>query len=439
LNAKAMARVAVSLGLACVLLGASARAEQRPRAAIAASSWVSPDAPDRPVDVVSTPGLEQRLFEVPGTAIVIPPEWVEQAALASRRQHGRSLASVHTPLAPMPASGWQRITTSRGPSSWRLAIVSDGASFLRPHFVGWPAGDGAQVVVYGGSADQPAAAVRPQPSGPGAGVWGPIVEGPILFVEVTTASGAPPSLVVDVVSNGVARARRTEAGCHLDPSCYNAWSPIKSGIARLYFEDGANGWVCSGALLTDRSHSGRPYFLTAHHCISRQAVADTSLVFWNYHTRACNGLVPTLGSVPRTAGASVLATSPITDFTLLLLAGDPPGGTAFLGWTTQPLPVGSPVTLIHHPGGDWKRVGFGAAQVAPGAGSARDRFWLAGLSRGAVEGGSSGAPLFGPSRQVIGQLVGATRMGACDDPRVSTEFGKLGASWALGLSTYLNR
>ena len=254
-----------------------------------------------------------------------------------------------------------------------------------------------------------------------------------------TASGSPPSLVVDAVSNGIPRARRTEAGCYLDPTCYGPWSPLKSGIGRLYFEEGVNGWICSGALLTDKSHTGKPYFLTAHHCLSTQAVADTTLVFWNYDTSACNGLVPTLSSVSHTAGSSVLATSATTDFTLLLLDGDPPGGTAFLGWTTQALPVGAPVTVIHHPAGDWTRISFGDVLDPRGNGAAGQKFWLAGLTRGAVEGGSSGSPLFSPSQQVVGQLLGAARMGICNDPNVVTEFGKFGLSWTLGLSTYLDR
>jgi hypothetical protein len=369
---------------------------------------------------------------------VIPARLVEQATLTSRpRDDERQLVSVHVPVDP--AAGWERLDDGRGAHSWRLGIVSEDASFLRPHFIGFPGAGEAWVIVYGGSSDQPAAVVRPTRGGGSSGVWGPIVEGSVVFVEVITASGERPSLRVDKVSNGIPRARRTEAGCHLDPSCYAEWSPIKSGIGRLYFEDGSRGYICSGALLTDRSHTGRPYFLTAHHCLHEQSVADTAIVFWNYDTGACNGLVPTLTSVPRTAGSAVLAASPATDFALLLLDGGPPGGTAFLGWTTQPLPPSTPIALIHHPGGDWKRIGFGAVTEPPGTGAVRQKFWLTGLSRGAVEGGSSGSPLFGPSRQVVGQLVGAAKMGACDDPRVMTEFGKFSASWSLGLSTYLDR
>jgi hypothetical protein len=132
-----------------------------------------------------------------------------------------------------------------------------------------------------------------------------------------------------------------------------------------------------------------------------------------------------------------LATSTISDFTLLLLDGGPPPGTAFLGWTTQVLAVGAPVTVMHHPAGDRKRISFGRALDARG--NRGDKFWLVGLTRGAVEGGSSGSPLFGSSQQVVGQLLGGSGNGICNDPKILNEFGKFSVSWTNGLSAYLDQ
>jgi hypothetical protein len=429
------------LPLALALLAGVASPAERRAAVVQAYSWVSEDAGASPVEEVTTPGLEQRLFAVPHDAIVIRAEGLQATLDSFRAGLGagkRLLASVHVPLASR-GGAWKRIGAAGGQTSWRLAIVSEEASFLRPHFVGFPARDEARVVVYGGSADWPAVVVRRTRSTVGGDLWGPVVEGAVLFVEVLTASGARPTLVVDAVSNGIPRARQTEAGCYLDPTCYGAWSPIKSGIGRLYFEEGAQGYVCSGALLTDRSHTGKPYFLTARHCLSEQRAADTAIVFWNYHTSACNGLVPSLGSVPRTAGAALLATAEASDFTLLLLDGGPPPGTAFLGWTTQTLARDVPVAVIQHPAGAWKRISFGKL-LDPGTnGGAGGKFWLVGLTAGAVEGGSSGSPLFSPSQQVVGQLMGGSGNGLCNDPKIIDEFGKFSVSWTEGLSTYLNR
>jgi hypothetical protein len=205
-----------------------------------------------------SPGLEQRLFVVPDTAIVIPAELVEQARVAAIEHDGelekRQLASVHVPVASLATPRWERIEGPQGPS-WRLAIVSEGASFLRPHFVGFPGrrGTGRRLRRV---LDQGAAVVRPTSSATGPDVWGPVVEGPF-FVEVVTASGAA-LMVVDVVSSGIPPAKAAEGGCYLDP-CYSTWNS-PAGIGLLYFED-------SPRLLLQRSRPGptsrtpgKPYF-----------------------------------------------------------------------------------------------------------------------------------------------------------------------------------
>lgn len=401
---------------------------------VEASSWASNDEGAEAIEEVSTPGLEQRLYAVPDTAIVIPPEMAEQAKVAALEHKDaldkRQVAGVHIPLASLAAPHWERIEGSQGPS-WRLAIVSDGASFLRPHFVSLPEMDEAQVVVYGGSSDQPAAVVRPTATATSPDVWGPIVEGSVLFVEVVTASGAQPSLVVDVVSSGISQARAAEGNCYLDPSCYSVWNTTKSGIGLVIFEEDNVAYVCSGSLVVDKSHSGKPYFLTAHHCLSSQTVADSTVVFWKYHTSSCKGLVPSLDSRPRTSGSDLKATSSSSDFTLLLLDKKPPSGTTYLGWTTKALATNAAITVIHHPAGTFKRISFGKVTKTNG------NFWRVVYSQSSTEGGSSGSPLLNSSKQVVGQLFAGTAL--CTNTSGYDTYGKFSVSWTKGLSTYLNK
>jgi lysyl endopeptidase len=401
---------------------------------VEASAWVPDDDPGtEAAEEVSTPGLEQRLYAIPETATVIPAKLTEQAmATALERRDDiakRHLASVHVPVDSLPAPRWERIDGGSG-SSWRLAIVSEGASFVRPHFVGFPGKDEAQVVVYGGSSDQRASVARPTARVTGRDFWGPVVEGSVLFVEVVTASGAEPSLRVDVVSNGVPQVRASVGSCYLDPTCYSSYNSIKSGIGLLYFEEGPNGYVCSGSMVADKAHSGKPYFLTAHHCISTQSVADSSIVFWNYGTSSCGGSVPSLESRPRTQGSSVKATSSSSDFTLLLLDHKPPSGTKYLGWTTSALSTNAPITVIHHPAGTFKRITFGKVTQTSG------NFWRVVYSESSTEGGSSGSPLLNSSKQIVGQLYAGTA--SCTNTSGYDKFGKFGVSWTKGLSTYLN-
>ncbi len=412
-------------------------ASPEPAAALveASSAAVDDDGVEEAIEEVSTPGLEQRLFAIPDTAIVIPADLVEQGRVAALERGGglekRQLVSVHIPVTSLAAQRWERIEGPQGPA-WRLAIVSDGASFLRPHFIGFPREGEARVVVYGGSSDQGAAVVRPTTSAPGPDLWGPVVEGSVLFVEVTTASGAQPQLVVDVVSNGIPRARAAEATCYLDPACYSTWKSTKSGIGLMYFEDAGSGYVCSGALVIDKGRSFKPYFLTAKHCLSKNSVADTLIVFWTYQTSTCRGLVPSLQSVPRTNGSSVKVHSSSSDVSLLLLDGKPPKGTTYLGWTTGTPPANAPITVIHHPDGTWKRISFGKITSSSG------NFWRVVYSKSSTEGGSSGSPLLlNSTKQIVGQLFRGDA--SCSNMRGIDEYGKFSASWTKGLSTYLNK
>jgi V8-like Glu-specific endopeptidase len=402
--------------------------------AVEASAWVLENGADDVVAAVSTPGLAQRLYEVPKTAMVIPERVTERLTAAARAKAGaegkQRLIGVHVPLASA-APRWDRIEGPNG-TSWRLAIVSEGAVFVRPHFPAFPSSAEAVVVVYGASPDQPAAVVTPTPTATSSDVWGPLVEGSVLFVEVMTASGEEPSLVVDAVSSGIPKAQKQEDGCYLDVSCYSYWKSTKTAIGQMVFEQGASTFVCSGSMITDKSHSGKPYFLTANHCISTQKVADSLLVFFKFGTSSCNGSHPTLSlSLPHTSGSNVKATSRTSDVTLLQLDKKPPSGTTYAGWTTQSLSNGTDVTVIHHPAGTYKRISF--ADIVSGSGN----FWTVVYAESSTEGGSSGSPLLLDStKQIVGQLFRGDA--ACANPTGVDEYGKFSVSFSK-LSSFLNK
>jgi V8-like Glu-specific endopeptidase len=409
-------------------------AEQAPGVGVEASAWVSSDDGAEAVgEVVSTPGLERRLFAVPETATVVPPAMVDQAtatALAREEPQKRRVVGVHIPMASLGTPQWERIEGPQG-TSWRLTIVSDGASHLRPHFASLPPEGEGRVVVYGGSAEQPAAVVRPTGTPTGPDVWGPTVEGSVLFVEVVTASGAPPSLVVDTVAVGIPRAHETEGSCYLDPTCYSAWKTAKSAVGMMLFEEDGSTFTCSGSMVVDKSHSGKPYFLTAHHCLSTQSTADTLEVIWKFATSSCHGPVPSFSSRPTTQGSDLKATSSSSDFTLLLLDHKPPSGTTYLGWTTKSLPTNQDITVIHHPDGTFTRISFGRITQTSG------NFWRVVYSQSSTEGGSSGSPLLLSTKQIVGQLYAGTA--SCTNMSGYDKFGKFSVSWTKGLSAFLDK
>ena len=107
-----------------------------------------------------------------------------------------------------------------------------------------------------------------------------------------------------------------------------------------------------------------------------------------------------------------------TDFALLQLNNAPAPGAMFLGWTSTGAPIGTPITTVHHPSGDFKRISFGDITNDDSeplrAGAPVDRYHQTTWSDGTTEPGSSGSPLFiTATGQIIGQLWGG--LAACSN------------------------
>jgi Trypsin-like peptidase domain len=340
---------------------------------------------------------------------------------------GRRLVSVHLNVPAFTAGDWTRFRGPDGAVSWRAAIKSDGAFFLRPHFA--YISEDTQVFVYG-AGDESALLAHRTVTARSDDFWGPIADGDILFIEVI--SDAVPELIVDKISHGIEPILPTakEAGCYLDPSCYPEWDDIKSGVGLLYIDSLFGGGMCTGSLLADRGRTGQPWFLTANHCLSNQWQADGVIVYWNFGTDTCNGQAPGYQGLPTSSGADLKGHGFMSDFSFMLLDEAPPQGTTFLGWSIEPLQPGDEIIAVHHPDAAWKRITFGNIVNTNG------NFWEVRYSESSTEGGSSGCPLFNADREVIGQLYGGSA--GCNRMNATDTFGKFMKSWDLAISTFLD-
>ncbi len=236
--------------------------------------------------------------------------------------------------------------------------------------------------------------------------WTPVSPGARQIIELWLPSNASVDQVelsVDRVAHmlvspygDIDLAKIGESGpCQIDANCVsnpsNAFLLAKSAVARMSFQNGGS-FVCTGTQLNDTVPSSFiPYFFSANHCISTQAVANTLVTFWFEESTSCGSGV----AGPRTqvsGGAALLYNNPNTDALLLRLNNPAPSGAGFSGWDATPVAAGTLITVIHHPAGDVKKVsqgqttGFGTYQ---GVGS----FIRAGYTQGSTEGGSSGAGL----------------------------------------------
>jgi hypothetical protein len=262
--------------------------------------------------------------------------------------------------------------------------------------------------------------------------WSPTVFGDMAYLE--SDSDATVDEVIEAPTHGITSLARQEAvpSCFVDATCITAStldviSDYRRAVAQLDFVTSDGAFVCTGALINNNFTSGtpQPYLLTANHCISTPAAASSLEAFWDYRSATCGVAPPSLSTLQRSDGASIVAMSSTTDFTLLRL-NNLPSGRALLGYdgSTAAVPVGTTLYRISHPAiSDGSGV-YGqlfSSTVVNGTTSCgsslfRPAFLFSSLVTGAVDGGSSGAPVIKSGGYIVGQLLGRCFPAGVTDP-----------------------
>ncbi|HEV8200429.1 MAG TPA: serine protease [Candidatus Polarisedimenticolia bacterium] len=203
--------------------------------------------------------------------------------------------------------------------------------------------------------------------------------------------------------------------CLVDATCpgtVSAAALARNAVAKMEWPRGQFLYTCSGALINDANPDRDNLFLTAAHCLDRNRLALNVQFYWRFATSSCNGRCPANEGWPfRTAGATVVATGRRGDFTLLQLRTPPPAGSVFLGWNADPVAGsdGLPLYRISNP--DFGPQVYSRhdvdAEAPMCAGWPRGFFIYSHDIVGAIDGGSSGSPLFNTQAQIVGQLSGS--------------------------------
>ena len=242
--------------------------------------------------------------------------------------------------------------------------------------------------------------------------------------------------------------------CMVNVNCEEGqdWQNEKKAVALILVNGNR---YCSGSLINTTDLSGKPYLLTANHCLrysispreiiihdaETNPILDTYSFYWNYETPGCTNIYvePTHYS---TNSATVLANNSTSDFALLRLAEDPKDiidyTPYYLGWDCSGQSDSSGV-CIHHPAGDVKKISTIASQPIStdyfenDYDSEGDHWRVTWCSTqngyGTTEGGSSGSPLLTSGHKVIGQLHGG--YADCDENIGEPDwFGKFSVSWS---------
>ncbi len=317
-----------------------------------------------------------------------------------------------------PRLVWKR--TADGGQVTRLAIASPGAQAIRLglnirnipaaaelRFANATGTPNAAMAVSGAEVQRLS---REQPI-----YWTPVTEGEQQVVEIYFPAGVATetfrfsvesvSHLVITPTGALSGAKLGEAQtCNKDAVCQAqnpGLSDVTHAVARMLFTGtcGANGsaasCLCTGTLLNDADPSTQvPYFYSAAHCISTQSEAATLTTFWNYEAATCGGTSLRGDMTQLTGGALMLFTDPSNDVTLLELNNPAPQGAYFAGWDAAPLNGNEMVAVVHHPGGDMKKISLGQVVGSVVISNLGGNFTTMGFTDGSTQGGSSGSGLF---------------------------------------------
>ncbi len=247
--------------------------------------------------------------------------------------------------------------------------------------------------------------------------WTPMTDGDTQLIEVFMPTGGETSGVrvsVEAISHIFAsvsdrfmsaKATKAQGTCYINPVC-TAQSPgfinAKNSVANMVFQSGAGSYVCTGNLLNDSVPSTQiPYFISSAHCISTQAEANTLVTYWNYENPTCQAPNISLNDAVVTAvqgGATLLYAPLSSDVLLLQLRGTVPATAYFAGWDSAMIGGGSAISVVHHPGGDPRKVSAGQTLASPFSIVSQDQisgsFITVAYTSSSTEGGSSGGGLF---------------------------------------------
>lgn len=210
--------------------------------------------------------------------------------------------------------------------------------------------------------------------------------------------------------------------------------------------------LCSGVLVNNVRNDFTPYVLTAFHCvqgpdsdpdgtvdslkcrrsdllqIEKDDVENWIFVFGGIAPSCASTSGPSLSELPSFHGADYIASYRHSDFALLRLKETPGSehGVYYSGWTRDFTTGRSQWVGIHHPAADYMKVSTvdGPIDVSTATinwsacpsdtGNTGKEHWRAQWSRGTVEPGSSGSPLYDNNHRIMGQLTGNQDIDSAD-------------------------
>ncbi|MCW5577952.1 MAG: hypothetical protein KIS89_04865 [Dokdonella sp.] len=427
-----------------LLTGAAAARQGEPPLSLRAVAKIGADVP-----LATVRGIDAaaRAAEVDRTA--------RASANRDKRLHVADLRE--TAFDTVHDGRWDR---SDGLAVWRLRVQAPGATDLRVDFGRYELPRGARLYLIGADGYYQGPYTRADAL---AGSFhSSLLPGDTATIELQVpaalAEGHSSPLTITAVGAGFRdlfdRAKATGPGtsgaCNINVACPlgQPYPAQIRAVGHYQFNSDADGrgYICTGTLLNNTAQNRKNYFLTAAHCVSTAAEAQSMVVYWNYQSTTCGTLTAPAGGYfnDDQHGANLRATREDVDFTLVEMSTTPEAGwnLHYAGWDVSGTAPSGTVG-IHHPYGDVKKITAGPQPTTTDNCISNtyhaNTHWLTGpYSQGTTEGGSSGSALFSSAssntpRRAIGILSGgdaACSSSAPSQPNSGHDcYGKLAVAW----------
>ncbi|MDR0536636.1 MAG: trypsin-like peptidase domain-containing protein [Tannerellaceae bacterium] len=331
-------------------------------------------------------------------------------------------------------------TLPDGTTVWRLGIRSKGALSINLIFSEYELPEGAQLFIYDPEQRQILGAfnhlnnskLRILPVAP--------IGGDELIVEYQEPLNVSfrGRLTIGEINHAYRALKGIEPGgdkssfhCMPSPICYA--DSIDDGLEKasrsavLLTINGTT--ACTGVLVNNTAEDGKPYLMTASHCLNEnfkitnpdyEAISGSVVCFFNYNSPTCDTVRRGTEEMS-VASAFFRAVNTDYDMALMELLEIPPAyyRPYYAGWSIDAKGGMSPYRAFHHPLASVKRLNIVDDAITlksyPGLFIPNSHWNVEHYSVGCTDGGSSGAPLFDASNRVVGLLSGGRSV--CDNPR----------------------
>ncbi len=158
---------------------------------------------------------------------------------------------------------------------------------------------------------------------------------------------------------GFIRELEFDLACWNQDLQYPALQEAASATALISFIKEGSSFICSGTLLKDKRNSSVPWFITANHCITNQAVANSMSFEWFSQATSCSGRETDSRYTVTGGGGKMFSVDKKNDVAFLKLRARPPEGVSYVGWNSKGIGPGRLVWGVHHPEGDHTMVSLG--------------------------------------------------------------------------------